>query len=88
MKALHACLQGVIDLRDAVMVAQVFEPRIFEEIFEIPIRRRSVLKYSPRKCAVPAPRLREFLQGGQKVRGVSWVDAVFDRDHDGTARYG
>src|ERR1700674_4928949 len=69
----------VIRLRDALVLAQMFEPGVCSEGLNEAALFGGILEYTPVVCSISAARIRIFRERAQKLVTTLRIDAVFDR---------
>src|SRR5439155_10116899 len=82
VEALNALLDGPITNGDALMLAQVLEPGLDDERFDINPLVCWVLENSPADSAIPAANRLQVPNGFDKGTRVGGIDSVFDLDAD------
>src|SRR5437870_1515707 len=82
VEASNALLDGPITNGDALMLAQVLEPGLDDERFDITLLLCWVLVDSPAHGAIPAANRLQVPDGLHKGTRVGRIDSVFDLDAD------
>src|SRR2546422_7211075 len=82
VEASNALLHGPITNGDALMLAQVLEPGLDDERFDITPLVCWVLVDSPADSAIPAANWLQVPDGFHKGTHVGGIDSVFDLDAD------
>src|SRR5580765_3994368 len=80
----HVFFDDAIGVGDALMLSQVFQPRIDEEGLEHSFRVRSILVHAPRVGAVALALAAEAPNSGKKRFAHFSCDPVFERNQHGT----
>src|SRR6187455_2378170 len=85
VKTVDSFLNALVFSGDALMLAQMIEPRINLEDLDVTARYRNILEYTPGECAIPAPDDTKRLHRIQEGSPLTQCNLIFNRNQHGAA---
>ena len=82
--ASQSLLEVAVRLGFALVLAQVFGPRIHQKYFQIMVRDFGVVVHTPTERSIATPHALILIDSLQKLRFLFWCDHIFDRNQHRT----